>query len=61
MKTFVLEELSLLTQLRRAVKFVSQLVVEQSMGELAREMATLEPGDPRAAQIVNEMMRLRTD
>jgi len=31
------------------------------MGDRAREMATLEPGDPRAAQIVNEMMRLRTD
>ena len=54
----VLEELFQLTQLRRAVKFATTPAVELYMDELAREMATLKPGDPRRAQIVHHIMRL---
>ena len=54
----ILEELCLLTQLRRALIFGSQRVANQCMDELAREMTTLKPGDPRRAQIVEEIMRL---
>ena len=54
----VLEELSLLTQLRRAAKFATDSLAAQCMDELAREMTTLKPGDPRRAQIVKEIMRL---
>src|ERR1041384_4114251 len=54
----VLEELSLLTQLKYAAKFATDAVAGQCMDELAREVATLTPGDPRRAQIVQEIMRL---
>jgi len=54
----VLEELSLLTQLRRTAKFATDSVAGQCMDELAREMTTLKSGDPRRAQIVQEIMRL---
>ena len=53
-----LKEFSQLTQLRRAVKFAGTPVVELYMDELAPEMATLKPGDPRRAQIVHHIMRL---
>ena len=53
-----LTEYSQLMQVRRAVKFASTPVVEQYMDELAREMATLKPGDPGRAEIVKEIMRL---
>ena len=48
----VLEELSRLTQLRRAVRFLTDPVAGQCMDELARKMATLKPGDPRRKQIL---------
>jgi hypothetical protein len=54
-----LKELSVLTQLRRAVKFAGEPVSGQRMDELAREMSTLKPGDPRREQIIEEIMRLR--
>jgi len=54
----VLEELSLLTQLRRAVRFANDPIADQCMDELAREIKTVRPGDPRRAQIVQEIMRL---
>jgi hypothetical protein len=46
-------------QLRRAVRLVNDPLAGQCMDELAREMTTLKPGDPRRAQIVEEIMRLR--
>src|SRR6185437_10105913 len=54
----VLEELSLLTQLRRTAKFATDSVAGQCMGELGSEITTLKPGDPRRAQIVQEIMWL---
>ena len=44
--------------LRRAVRLVNDPLAGQCMDELAREMTTLKPGDPRRAQIVEEIMRL---
>jgi len=46
------------TQLRRPVKFATMPAVELYMDELAREMATLKPGDPRRKEIVEEIIRL---
>jgi len=40
----ILEELSELTQLRRAVKLATEPVIVQYMDELARGMVTLKPG-----------------
>jgi len=46
-----------LSQLKRSVKAKIDPIGER-MNELAREITTLKPGDPRQAQIVQEIMRL---
>ena len=53
-----LEELLVLTKLRRFLRLEVKQLTDKRMDELAREMATLKPGDPRRAQIVHEIMRL---
>jgi len=40
------------------MKSAGNQIVEARIDELAREMITLKPGDPRRAQIVHEIMRL---
>jgi hypothetical protein len=54
----VAAELSQLMLLKQSVKFASDPAIEQCITELAREMATLTPSDPRRAEIVAEIMRL---
>jgi hypothetical protein len=53
-----LGELSELTQVRRMLKSASDELIGQHMDALARELATFKPGEPRPAEIVQEIIRL---
>jgi hypothetical protein len=55
-----LKELSVLTQLRRAVRLQDDQLLGQRLEELAREMTTLKAGDARRARLVEEIVRLST-
>ena len=54
----LLKALSALTQLPRSVRSAGDQSTDKRMNELACETTTLKPGDPRRAQIVEEIMRL---
>jgi len=51
-----LEELGVLTKLRRFLRLEADQLIGPRMDELIREMATKKPGDARRAQIVQEIM-----
>ena len=55
----VLAELCQLMQLKRSIRLAGDSVIGQCMDELAREISTLKPGDPRRKEIVEEIIRLR--
>ena len=57
-KAAVAAELSQLMQLRRSVRLAGDPVIGQCMDELARKMATLNSGDSRWTEIVEEILRL---
>ena len=54
----VAAELSQLMQLKRSIRLAGDSSIGQWMDELAREMATLRPGDSQRKQVVEEIMRL---
>ena len=58
-QTLFLKRLSELMQLRRYLRLEAKQPIGKRMEELAREMTSLKLGDPRRAEIVEEIMQLR--
>ena len=51
----ILEELSLVTQLSRGVKFARETAIVQPNGRACSSMALLKRADPRRGKIVNDI------